>query len=348
MAFLNALWKNKMVQLGVITLITLLFFKFALPFLMPFVIAFLFVLIFHPILHKIHKKIKIPEGILAGILLAVVAALLLLGAWFLLCRGMDLIGDMQQNTDYLRECCMQALKGCCDFIESKTHISSRMMQNKVVETTQNLVASLQDNFAPKALDASKSYAGSVFEGVFCIAITVIAIVLLIKDYDEIKEKLETNPLFVRIRQMGRKILTLLKIYVKAQLIIVSCVIATAMAGLFASGVERWYLWGPLTGFLDMLPFVGSGIVLVPLSIFGFLQGKIWQGIGCLILYGICTFLRQILEPKLVGEKLNIYPIFILLSVFFGIHFYNIGGILLGPVSLFLIREIYQELQENEK
>ena len=40
-----------------------------------------------------------------------------------------------------------------------------------------------------------------------------------------------------------------------------------------------------------------------------------------------------------------YPILILLSVFFGIHFFSIGGIVLGPVSLFLIREIYEELKE---
>ena len=103
--------------------------------------------------------------------------------------------------------------------------------------------------------------------------------------------------------------------------------------------------GFLTGFLDMLPFIGSGIVLLPIAIFLFLEGKIWQGCGCLLVYGICVFLRQIMEPKLIGDKINVYPIAVLLSVFFGMHFFSIGGIVLGPVSLFLIREIYEEVRE---
>ncbi len=345
MSFLIALWKKNIVKLAVVTVGVLLFFRYTLPFLAPFFIAFLFVLIFLPFLKKLHKKIKIPEGILAGILLGILAVVLLLGGWFLLCRIIDLVGDFQQNSNYLQDCCMTALDRCCDFIGDKTQIDSGQLQRKVLKGTENLVASVRDNLAPKALDASYSYAGTIFEGVFCIVVTVIAIILLTKDYDSLKEKLSENKVFYKVRKMSRKILKLLKIYVKAQLIIVLCVSAVAMAGLFACGVDRWYLWGFLTGFLDMLPFVGSGIILLPIAILAFIQGKVWQGLGCLLVYGICVFLRQILEPKLIGDKMNIYPIFVLLSVFFGLHFFSIGGIVLGPVSLFLIREIYEEVKE---
>lgn len=345
MVFLIALWKNNMVKLAVITAGVLLFFRYALPFFAPFFIAFLFVLIFLPFLKKLHKKIKIPEGILAGVLLGLLAALLLLAGWFLICRVMDMVGDFRQNSGYLQECCLTALNSCCNFIGEKMQVDAKQLQNRILEGTENLVASVKDNFAPKAIDASYSYAGTVFEGVFCIVVTVIAIILLVKDYDSIKKKLSENRLFSRVREMSRKILTLLKIYVKAQLIIVLCVSAVAMAGLFACGVDRWYLWGFLTGFLDMLPFIGSGIVLLPVAILAFIQGNVWQGAGCLLVYGICAFLRQILEPKLIGNKMNVYPIFVLLSVFFGLHFFNIGGIVLGPVSLFLIREIYEEVKE---
>ena len=345
MSFLMALWKKNLVKLAVITVGTLLFFRYVLPFLAPFVLAFLFVLIFLPILKKLHKKIKIPEGILAGVLLAILAVILLLAAWFLFCRGMDMVGDFRENGDYLKDCCMAALDTCCDFIGDKMHLDSKQLQQRVVEGTENMVVSIKDNFAPKAIDASYSYAGAVAEGVFFIVVTVIAIILLTKDYDRIKGRLLKNAAFEKVRLMSRKILTLLKIYVKAQLIIVLCVSAVAMAGLFACGAGRWYLWGFLTGFLDMLPFVGSGIVLLPIAIFQFIQGKLWQGVGCLLVYGICVFLRQILEPKLIGDKMNVYPIFVLLSVFFGLHFFSVGGIVLGPVSLFLIREIYEEVKE---
>ncbi len=345
MSFLLDLWKRNFTKLVVITVAVLLFFRYAVPFLAPFIIAFLFVLVFLPILRKIHQKIKIPEGILAGVLLGLLAVVLLLAVWFGICWCMDMVGDFRQNGDYLKDCCRTALNTCCDFLGDKMQLDSEQLQRRVLEGTENLIVSVKDNFAPKALDASYSYAGTVFEAVFGIVVTVIAIILLTKDYDDIKAKLSKNKGFIRVRNLSRKILSLLKIYVKAQAIIVLCVSVVAMAGLWVCGMERWYLWGFLTGFLDMLPFIGSGIVILPIAIFMFIEGKVWQGIGSLLVYGICVFLRQILEPKLIGDKINVYPIVVLLSVFFGMQFFNIGGIVLGPVSFFLIREIYEEVRE---
>lgn len=345
MGFLIGLWKHNIVKLAVITASVLLFFRYAVLFLAPFLVAFLFVLAFQPLLCKIHKKIRISEGVLAGLLLGLLAVALLLAGWFVFCWCMDLVGDFRQNSDYLLDCCQTALHGCCDFIGKRMKVDAVGLERRIMEETQNLMAGVKDNFAPKALDASYSYAGTIFDVIFSVVVTVIAIILLTKDYDRIKEKLSENKLFIKVRALSRKILTLLKIFVKAQAIIVLCVSAVAMAGLFACGVERWYLWGFLTGFLDMLPFIGSGIVLLPIAIFQFLEGKIWQGAGCLLVYGICVFLRQIMEPKLIGDKMNVYPIAVLLSVFLGMHFFSIGGIVLGPVSLFLIREIYEEVRE---
>ena len=345
MSFLRGLWKHNFIKLTVITAGVLLFFRYAVSFLAPFLIAFLFVLIFLPFLKKINAKTKIPVGILAGALLGILAALLLLAGWFGICRCMDMIGDFRQNGDYFKECCADVLHTCCDFMGEQMQMDAGRLEKRVMESAEHLVVSVTNQVAPKALDASYSYAGTVFDAVFAIVVTVIAIILLVKDYDRIKTALGKSSGFVKVRELSRKILTLLKIYVKAQAIIVLCVSAVSMAGLLVCGVQRWYLWGFLTGFLDMLPFIGSGIVLLPIAIFLFLQGNIWQGAGCLLVYGICVFLRQILEPKLIGNKLNVYPIVVLLSVFFGMQFFSIGGIILGPVSLFLIREIYEELKE---
>ena len=346
MGFLMKLWNNNIVKLATVTVGVLLFFKYVLPFMGPFFVALFFVLIFHPMLKKIQKKLHIPEGILAGTVLALLAVMILLAGWFLLCWGMDLIGDMKEGSGQLLHSCRSMLGTCCDFIGDKIHVDSYVLEEKITQEASRLIVNLKADFAPKALDASYSYAGGMFDLVFTIVVTIISIILLIKDYDAIKEKLEDKVIFIKIREMSRKIITLLKIYVKAQIIIVLCVSATAVAGFWVCGVGRWYLWGILAGILDMLPFIGAGIVILPVAIFAFLQGRVWQGIGCVLIYGICTFLRQILEPKLIGDKINIYPIFILLSVFFGIHFYNIGGIVLGPVSLFLIREIYEEIKES--
>lgn len=345
MGFLFGLWRKNIVKLMVITVLVLLFFRYAIPALAPFWIALVFVLAFRPFIKKIREKIKVPEGIITGFLLGIFALVLMLAGWYLLCCIMDLVGEFRQQEDVFRSCCMEALQKCCDYIGNHIHIRPEHLEKNVLRYTNTLVTDVKENFAPKALDASYSYAGTIFEGGFCLVVTVIAIILLMKDYEQICRKLADNNIFKTIKKMGYKILELLKIYIKAQGIIVLCVSAVSMAGLLACDVSKWYFWGFLTGILDMLPFVGSGIVLVPFAVVALIQGKIWKGVGCLFIYGICVFLRQILEPKLIGNKINMYPILILISVFFGVRFFSIGGIVLGPVSLFLIREIYEELKE---
>lgn len=345
MGFLMGLWKKNIVKLTVVTVGVLLFFKYLLPFSAPFFIAFLFVLIFYPLIKKVHKKIKMKEGILAGLLMGLLALLLALVFWLVLCKGMDLLGDFRQNSEYLGDCCKDALRKCCIWVGDEMNVNPAELEIRILKSADSLLVSIKESVAPKALNASYSYVGHIVEGVFFVVVTVIAIILLIKDYDAIKEKLTGYSLFIKARELCRKILVLLKVYVRAQLIIVACVSGIAVAGFFACGVNQWFFWGILTGILDMLPFIGSGIVILPMAILAFIQGKIWQGAAFILIYGICVFLREILEPKLIGDKLNVFPIVVLLSVFFGIHFYSIGGIVLGPISFFLIREIYEEIKD---
>lgn len=345
MGFLMGLWKKNIAKLVVVTVGVLLFFKYLLPLLAPFFIAFLFVLFFYPLIKKVHKKVKIPVGILAGLFMGLLALGLAFALWFVLCKGMDLLGDFRENSEYMGNCCKDALRKCCIFVGDKMNVNPSELEIRILQSADSLLVSIKESVAPKALNASYSYAGHIAETVFFVVVTVIAVILLIKDYDAIKEKLTEYALFIKVRNLCRKILVLLKVYVRAQLIIVACVSGVAVAGFFACGVNRWFFWGILTGLLDMLPFIGSGIVILPTAIFAFIQGKIWQGAVCLLIYGICIFLREILEPKLIGDKLNVFPIAVLLSVFFGIRFFSIGGIVLGPVSFFLIREIYEEIKD---
>ena len=95
----------------------------------------------------------------------------------------------------------------------------------------------------------------------------------------------------------------------------------------------------------MLPFIGTGIILIPLGIWQLLNGWYVQTVVCFILYGVCVIMREFLEPKLIGKKVGIYPIAILLSVYAGVKLFGLGGILKGPLGLVMI---YQGLNGWEE
>ena len=108
-------------------------------------------------------------------------------------------------------------------------------------------------------------------------------------------------------------------------------------------MEKGILWGLLAGLLDALPFIGTGIVLVPIAGVEIFQGKLGTALLVLCLYGVCALLRELLEPKLIGRKMGIPAIAVLISVYAGIRLFGLTGILKGPLGYVMVQQIWEKL-----
>ncbi|MDE6901693.1 MAG: AI-2E family transporter [Lachnospiraceae bacterium] len=141
--------------------------------------------------------------------------------------------------------------------------------------------------------------------------------------------------------MVEGVLSYIITFIKAQgviLLIISILCGTVLG---IAGIPGGILFGLLAGFLDMLPFIGTGIVLVPLSVWQLLNGEYVRMVVCLILYGVCIVTRELLEPKLIGKRIGIAPVFMLLAVYAGVKLFGVGGIVKGPLALIVIYEIWK-------
>lgn len=86
-----------------------------------------------------------------------------------------------------------------------------------------------------------------------------------------------------------------------------CLIALAMAkvpyyGLIALGLAV----------LDLIPVLGSGIVLIPWAIISFIAGDTQLVITLIILFVATFLIDQILEPIILGKSVGLKPIYTLL------------------------------------
>ena len=131
-------------------------------------------------------------------------------------------------------------------------------------------------------------------------------------------------------------------YIKAQVMIMGTVSIAAGIGLWIAGIHNGLIIGFFTGLLDMLPFIGTGIILIPMALWQLVQGKLWSCVGIVLLYIGCILLREFLEPKLIGKEMDIYPVVVLLAIYTGIQLYGLAGVVLGPLSFLLIREIWRQ------
>ncbi len=97
------------------------------------------------------------------------------------------------------------------------------------------------------------------------------------------------------------------------------------------------------GFVDALPILGSGTVMVPWAIICAINGDMNLGIAIIVLLIIMSVARQVLEPKLVSKNIGVHPIFTLIAMYTGFKVIGIMGLLIGPIVLIIFKNIFASL-----
>ena len=195
--------------------------------------------------------------------------------------------------------------------------------------------------AYESLQGSSSYScfKAIFEAVAFLFISFLAAILLEKDYALFLTWLKGSEDMTFIFKALEGILEYIITFLKAQGVILLIISVFSSAVLWATGIYGGGLWGILAGCLDVLPFIGTGVVLVPMAIWQFLTGKYIQMGVCIALYIACIFIREFLEPKLIGNKMGIAPVLMLLGIYAGIRLFGVIGIIEGPLALIVIHEL---------
>ena len=108
------------------------------------------------------------------------------------------------------------------------------------------------------------------------------------------------------------------------------------------GVEYSLLLAVITAIIDVLPILGTGTVLIPWGIISLFQGNFVLGIGILVLYGVITLVRQIIEPKIVGDYIGLYPLVSLICMYVGLRLFGIVGLFLLPISVIMLKNLHDK------
>lgn len=76
-----------------------------------------------------------------------------------------------------------------------------------------------------------------------------------------------------------------------------------------------------------MPILGIACVYLPLAIYYWLIGDHIVAIFLLVLYIAVTVVRNIIEPKIVSQSLNLHPVAVLAAMFIGLKAYGFLGML---------------------
>ncbi|MFN4196945.1 MAG: AI-2E family transporter [Caldimicrobium sp.] len=103
---------------------------------------------------------------------------------------------------------------------------------------------------------------------------------------------------------------------------------------FILGVPQYLFFAFLTMIASFLPFLGTGLIWLPLSLYFFLSGSLLKGILLIILCSLTVAqVDNLIKPFLIGEKTKLHNLLVFFSVLGGIYQFGLTGLFLGPILL---------------
>lgn len=105
--------------------------------------------------------------------------------------------------------------------------------------------------------------------------------------------------------------------------VTACIV---FVGLLIIRVDNAWMLAIVVGIAELLPYLGTGTILIPWFIYLFITGDVSGGFGIAILYIIVVIIRQLLEPKVLSSHMNLNPIAVLISLFAGLRLFGAFGL----------------------
>ena len=331
-----------------IVIIGALLLIFVLPgllrFFMPFVIGWIIALIANPLVHFLEKRVKLHRKHSSAIILILVIGVIIAVAALIISllvkevrALMDDLPTITRNIKLQLDELTQAI-----LIFSRTLPANvQAMINNLIEGVSNYASNLSRQMEPLTMSKAGNFVQNIAEGFLGLIVIILSAYFFAAGRNDISSKFRMY-IPESVRSYWHLIFDNFKAafggYFKAQFKIMFVVTIIMFVGFEILKVGYSFLFALGIAFLDVLPVFGTGAVLWPWAIVDVLTGNYIRAVGLVIIYLICQVLKQILQPKMVGDSIGLHPLATLFFMFVGYRFYGVFGMIIGiPVGMVLVK-----------
>lgn len=313
--------------------------RYLLAYIGPFVGGAIVGELLHPLVTRMARWPRVSRGIAVSLLLVVTLAVVGLGITW---ASIAAVGQVSRVAQSIPDVYAQGLA-------LEQQLAARL-PTRLPDSLQGVLAQ-----APTAVKGwLLSNTGNAWHALASLAlvpkravdilIALTAAFFFCRDRDEVQRfMLSLLPEAARpkvkaaIKQMWASVLA----FVGAQLLIALFTAVLCAVGLLVVRADNALVMALLIGIFGMIPVVGMGVVFLPWIGYQALFGDSTMAIKLLVIFGIVTVVRQIFEPKIVGERVGLHPLLILVSLYVGIEVFGATGVFIGPVLALAVRALFQ-------
>lgn len=204
-----------------------------------------------------------------------------------------------------------------------------------------------DQAVPAALSSLSGHAAHIAMGipskVVAILIFVMSTYFLASDYPYLRARCVQNMDSGFLHFADQVRITALGAfggYLKAQLLLSTGVFFILLVGFTIIHQSYSVLLALVLAVVDFIPLLGAGTVLIPWSVIALFNRDLTATVQLLVIWGVVTLYRRIMEPKVVGDQTGLSPILSLASIYVGMKLGGVLGMILGPVCTLVVLNLF--------
>ncbi len=321
----------------VVSLLVYLGLRYLLPILLPFLISLLLAKMAEPMVKALHERWGVSVKLATPIVLLLIMTAFLITLFLFGVALFNQVKGVLVNFPVYQNKFIHYIGNACQDFDELFRLRDGESWRFVNDNADYLSNVIVEKILPTMTKKTLMAIVWAFGALAITFIVFISALLILEDMEEWDDKYRRSRLYPYLHPILGKLANTGTAFIRAQAIILGSVALSCSVGLWLIGNPYFLLLGLLIAVMDAFPILGSGMALVPWALVEAIRGDFYQASVLITLYTLCLTIREVLEPKLVGNRIGVKPLFILMASFIGIHLFGFSGVFLGPIALVTIK-----------
>lgn len=307
--------------------------KYMLSALLPFLLAFLFYLILKPLIDFLESYFHIRRSAIGISLLLIIYFFIIFIVFICLFYCINYSVHFIERLPDIYQTILNPIFNEIVLIIDK-YFSYLINQDLLIKINE-----YSYTFILKFISYISSFLSQLPHYLFSFFLFIISTFFLVIEYDEMKEYflgMFSDDLIESFYKFKNIFMKSIYMFFKCQMILMIICFVILLFGFYILHIQNAFIYALITCLLDSLPFIGVGIVLLPISIVYLLQNAYLRAFYIFLIYLIINLMRSVLEPHIMNKQSKVPSFVLLVSMIVHLYLFGFVGICLSPIHMNLL------------
>jgi len=316
-------------------------------FFLPLVIGWFIAVLANPLVRFFEKRFNIVRKHSSALVIILAIGVVVLLLYVIIARlGKEVAGFVYSFPELYEtlEAEFRQMATGLNGITGRLPAGFQSVLNSFVLEVDNHMGALIEQISEPTVSAAGEFARRIPSFFMELIFMVLSAYFFVSDRERIMKFFRENtpaPILNTARMVIDTIKKAVGGYFIAQFKIMGVVFTILLVGFLILRVRYAVLLAFIFSLLDFLPFLGTAITLVPWAVYKLLVHEYVYAVGLLIIYAVSQLVRQMIQPKVVGDTVGMSPVATLIYIYIGYKVSGVLGMLVAVPIGVLLTNLYK-------